>query len=614
MDKHKISVQVDLLAKVDQFSTTIANMQKQLSGLKLNKSISDSLEGSFSNIEKEMKKISEISQKGEVNIVDEREILSSFNKIERAWSSVLNKLKSTGANTALLEKDKKAIDAIIREQGKYTNEVKKTQKEQNKLQKALEGAKKKQSEFNDLQEEINTKRKKRDDAKREVNDRVKAKKGHKTADKTLASAEAAINSAVDRRKEILGGKSQTAYSAELTAEVNKATEDLRKFNEASKTSAASFKQLIVNLKNMPDINWEEMGIDLDQINNVEQLEDALEKLKTRAGEDGAKALETLKNSADMADTALEDMKKEIDGADRELEELIQRQKDFDDLRNKLLAFFSISNAARIFQRAVRNAYEAIKELDEVMTQTAVVTDFSVGDMWSQLPEYTDRANELGVAVKGVYEASTLYYQQGLKTEEVIEVSTETLKMAKIAGLDYAKATDYMTAALRGFNMEVNETNALRINDVYSELAAITAADTEEIASAMTKTASIASNANMEFETTAAFLSQIIETTRESAETAGTAMKTVIARFQELKKDPSEIGEVDGEIVDANKIEGALRTIGVALRDSSGQFRDLDDVFLELAKKWKTLDTNTQRYIATIAAGSRLNVNRLLLAA
>jgi len=45
-----------------------------------------------------------------------------------------------------------------------------------------------------------------------------------------------------------------------------------------------------------------------------------------------------------------------------------------------------------------------------MTQTAVVTDFSVGDMWAQLPEYTKRANELGVSVKGAYEAATLYYQ------------------------------------------------------------------------------------------------------------------------------------------------------------------------------------------------------------
>jgi hypothetical protein len=31
---------------------------------------------------------------------------------------------------------------------------------------------------------------------------------------------------------------------------------------------------------------------------------------------------------------------------------------------------------------------------------------------------------------------------------------------------------------------------------------------------------------------------------------------------------------------------------------------LDDVFIELASRWDSLSTNTQRYIATIAAGSR----------
>jgi TP901 family phage tail tape measure protein len=253
---------------------------------------------------------------------------------------------------------------------------------------------------------------------------------------------------------------------------------------------------------------------------------------------------------------------------------------------------------------MRNAFETVKSLDNAMTEMAVVTDLSVGDYWEQLPDYTDRANALGVSIQGAYEAATLYYQQGLKSNEVTAMTNETLKMARIAGLDAEDATNKMTAALRGFNMELNETSAQRISDVYSELAAITASDVDEISSAMTKTASIAASAGMEFETTAAFLSQIIETTRESAETAGTAMKTVIARFQELKKDPAEIGEVDGEIVDANKIETALRSVGVALRDTSGQFRELDEVFLELSSKWDSLDTNTQRYIATIAAGSR----------
>ena len=166
----------------------------------------------------------------------------------------------------------------------------------------------------------------------------------------------------------------------------------------------------------------------------------------------------------------------------------------------------------------------------------------------------------------------------------------------------------MTAALRGFNMELNETSAQRINDVYSELAAITAADTHEIGVAMSKTASIANNANMEFETTAALLSQIIETTREAPETAGTAMKTIIARFSEVKELFSQ-GQLtgtdsEGEEININKIDTALQQVGISLKDFLIGNQGLDDVFLQLAEKWNTLDLATQRYIATVAAGSR----------
>ena len=144
--------------------------------------------------------------------------------------------------------------------------------------------------------------------------------------------------------------------------------------------------------------------------------------------------------------------------------------------------------------------------------------------------------------------------------------------------------------------------------MYSKLAAITAASTEEISTAMTKTASIAHAANMEFETTAAFLSQIIETTRESAETAGTALKTVIARFTEVKKlyDSGEIEGVDeeGEIIDVNKVSAALRKVGISMKAFFAGEEGLDSIFLKLAEKWDSLDTITQRYIATMAAGSR----------
>ena len=364
----------------------------------------------------------------------------------------------------------------------------------------------------------------------------------------------------------------------------------------------AFKQLREEAKKL-GINLEDISEGFSEA-NVDALIQKFVELKQ-------KGLDPLNEASNKAETNVREMgvaldytRKKTDDAADSFEQMTEATRQQEAFENKIKQFLGLAGAAQVMRHALRDAIQTISELDRTMTEMSVVTDLSVGDYWDQLPQYTERANELGLAINDVYKADTLYYQQGLKTNEVMAISTETMKMAQIAGLDTAEATDRMTAALRGFNMELDETNAKRISDVYSELAAITAADVDEISTAMTKTASIASSAGMEFETTAAFLSQIIETTRESAETAGTAMKTVIARFQELKKAPDEIGEIDGEIVDANAIETALRSVGVELRESSGQFRELDDVFLELSSKWNGLDKNTQRYIATIAAGSR----------
>lgn len=61
---------------------------------------------------------------------------------------------------------------------------------------------------------------------------------------------------------------------------------------------------------------------------------------------------------------------------------------------------------------------------------------------------------------------------------------------------------------------------------------------------------------------------------------------------------------DGELIEVNKVQTALASVGVSLLDAHDQFRDFDDVIFELADKWDTLDKNSQRYVATIAAGNR----------
>ena len=95
---------------------------------------------------------------------------------------------------------------------------------------------------------------------------------------------------------------------------------------------------------------------------------------------------------------------------------------------------------------------------------------------------------------------------------------------------------------------------------------------------------------------------------EAPETAGTALKTILARFGEVKKlidTGKSTGMTDeGEEIDVNKIDTALKTVGVRLTDTNGQMRALDKVIIELAEKWNSLDSMTQRYLATMSAGSR----------
>lgn len=334
---------------------------------------------------------------------------------------------------------------------------------------------------------------------------------------------------------------------------------------------------------------------------INQTKNSLAGLRTNQLDAAAKAARSAAASVDSLGVEM----RQTGAAAKELgNSSYNMSKQLGDLRQSTQYFFGLRNMINLLRRGVDQAVESVKTLDKAMTETAVVTNFSVADMWRDLPKYTKLANELGATTQGAYETMTLYYQQGLDQQATFEIGAETMKMARIAGLDYAQTTDMMTAALRGFNMELNEVSAQRINDVYSNLAAKTASNTQELGEAMERTASIAHSAGMSFEGTAAFLAQMIETTREAPENLGTAMKTIVARFQELKKNPLEISEVEGEEVSFNKIDAALKTIGVDLVATNGQFRNLDEVFLDISKKWGSLTQMQQRYIATVSAGSR----------
>lgn len=378
------------------------------------------------------------------------------------------------------------------------------------------------------------------------------------------------------------------------------TELQNKFAEGSKEFMAldSFKNSL-NRAFSPSVRKEidDTAVALKDLNDKQQEQQKI------ANESGLGGWQNFVNGLQQSVSRQRDL---TSSTEQTTNAIIRQKEEFGQVISRFAQFGTMTGIIRTFGKVVRSAFQSVKELDEAMNNIAVVTDYTTKDLWNQIDAYTAMAQATGSTIKGSYEVAQLYYQQGLTDAEVMTAANETLKMARISNIEYSKATDYATAAIKGFGLAYQD--LAHVNDVYSNLAAKTAADTREISIAMSKVASIAHSTGMELETTAAFLTQIIATTREAPETAGTALKTVIARFAEVKKLISEGEDTgtdeEGTEVSVNNIEAALKTAGIALRDTTGQMRDLDDVFIELASRWDSLDTMQQRYIATQAAGSR----------
>ena len=263
---------------------------------------------------------------------------------------------------------------------------------------------------------------------------------------------------------------------------------------------------------------------------------------------------------------------------------------------------SAASAMTIFNKSmqiVRRAIKSVEDLDAAFTQIAIVSEQSSESAWKMFDEFNKLAKQYSITTKDLTEGAKLFYQQGLSAADTMKMVEASTVSAALGEVSMAEAANTLTAAIQGYNESAEV--AMEYTDKIAMVGAVSAADFNELSVAMEKTASSAYTAGIDFDHLLGYLGKMIEVTREAPANLGTAMKTIIARFEDMKKDPMAILE-DG--VSANKVESALATIGIALRNSEGEFRALQDVMDELGMKWNSLTRNQQAYIATVAAGSR----------
>jgi TP901 family phage tail tape measure protein len=254
----------------------------------------------------------------------------------------------------------------------------------------------------------------------------------------------------------------------------------------------------------------------------------------------------------------------------------------------------LSQLRRVYQQTLKT----VLELDKAMTSAAIVTTMNREEAYKLLGAYQQLARETGLATSEISGVVVEFLKQGRTMAEAMELAKVAAMSAKVAGIDANEAVKYLTSAVNGFGLAADK--ARDIADKFSAIAASSATNFEELAIAMSKVAPVAKSAGVGVDFMMGVLAKGLETTREAPENIGTAFKTIFARMREV----TDIGKATEDGMSLNRVEKALESINVPLRDVTGQFRNLEDVLVDVGNKWNTLTTIEQAYIATALAGSR----------
>ena len=256
-----------------------------------------------------------------------------------------------------------------------------------------------------------------------------------------------------------------------------------------------------------------------------------------------------------------------------------------------------SSALNTFVGSLETAYGYAQDLNESLTNIRIVTERSTEDMINFAKQANEAAKALSTTTVDYTDAALIYYQQGLTDQEVIGRTETTIKMANAAGISAEEASDQLTAIWNNF---YDGSKSLEYYaDVMVRLGADTASSSEEIAEGMQQFVAVADTVGLSYEYAASALATVTATTRESANTVGTAFRTLFARIQGLN-----LGETLDDGTTLNKYSQALESVGISIFNVNGQIKNMDDILDELGQKWDTMSNAQQIALAQTVAGVR----------
>ena len=263
---------------------------------------------------------------------------------------------------------------------------------------------------------------------------------------------------------------------------------------------------------------------------------------------------------------------------------------------------------------IRQAIDVAQELNKAFTDIEMVTMGTAEATQKLRKEYADLAVEMSATVTQVAEGANEWLRQGKTAEETTSLIKASMVMSRIGAIESADATSYLTSVLNGYKIATED--VMHVVDAMSQVDIESASSVDDLAVALQRSASTASQAGVSFERLLGYVATVREVTQRTASVVGESMKTILSRIGSVKAGTFLSEDLESEYTDistyVNDVEKVLSKVGIRLRDTNKDFRDAQDILDDVAKGWANYDDLTKQALATAIAGTRQRESFLAL--
>lgn len=302
-------------------------------------------------------------------------------------------------------------------------------------------------------------------------------------------------------------------------------------------------------------------------------------------------------------TQLQNILQNVNGAGR------QSQSIFQSLGSTFKDAFSAYSAANLLQDAIykigdagREVIGTVRELNDSLVSLQMATGDDYDTVKNLMQQYNALGQELGAITTDVASGADAWLRQGKSLEQTNTLLKDSIVLSKVSGLDAEESTQYLTAAMNGYNVAVD--NVMGIVDKVSKVDLESATDAGGLMEAMSRVSTMANTAGVSMDKLLGYMASVGEITQQSMPTLGTAFKSIFARMSDIKAQNYELVDDNGTVELLSDVESSLKKVGIDLRKTVTEYNSYSDVLDNLAAKWNTLNQVQQNELAKAFAGTR----------